>query len=233
MAASDDLAPLPPLAAMPRKVRGPWVLVSMLGIIAIAIAVLAFAYARRERDPDLPYLGSVPAFDLVDDEGRTFTAEALRGHPTVVNFIFTRCDTICPTIAMKTQRLQDRTQDRKGFPIKYLSISVDPKYDTPARLAEFGGRFKQDPTRWRFLTGAPDRIEKLVTGPLMNTMDPAGTMPSGAPNIVHSGYFLLVDGELNIRGVYDSNDIHKLDELERHARFLARTGTAERKFGGS
>jgi protein SCO1/2 len=228
LAASEELAP-----AVPPKVRGPWVLVGMLGIVGIAIAVLAFAYARRERLPDLPNLGSVPAFDLIDDEGRPFTAEALRGHPTVINFVFTRCDTICPVIAMKTQRLQERTADRKGVAIKFLSISVDPKYDTPARLTEFGARYKQDPTRWRLLTGPDDKIQSLVTGPLMNTMDPDGKLPSGAPNIVHSGWFLLVDGDLQIRGVYDSNDIHKLDELERHARFLARTGTAERKFGGS
>jgi protein SCO1 len=228
LATSDDLAP-----TQPRSVRGPWVLVTMLGIVGIAIAVLAFAYARRERIPELPDLGTVPAFDLVDDEGRPFTAEALRGHPTIVNFVFTRCDTICPVIAMKTQRLQERTADRKGVGIKYLSISVDPTYDTPARLTEFGARYKQDPTRWRFLTGPADKIKSLVTGPLMNTMDPDGKMPSGAPQIVHSGYFLLVDGDLIIRGVYDSNDIRNLDELERHARFLARTGDPERKFGGS
>jgi protein SCO1 len=209
------------------------VLVSMLAIVGIAIAVLAFAYARREREPVLPDLGSVPAFALTDDEGHPFTEEALRGHPTVINFVFTRCDTICPVIAMKTQRLQERTADRKGVGIKYLSISVDPAYDTPARLTEFGTRYKQDPTRWRLLTGPVDTIRALVTGPLMNVMDPGGTMPSGAPQVVHSGYFLLVDGDLVIRGVYDSNDIHRLDELERHARFLARTGSAERKFGGS
>ena len=226
---SDDLAP-----AQARSVRGPWVLISMLGIIGIAVAVLVFAYTRRERDPDLPDLGTVPAFDLVDHKGLPFTAEALRGHPTVINFVFTRCDTICPVIAMKTQRLQERTVDRKGVAIKYLSITVDPGYDTPARLTEFGARYKQDPARWRFLTGDADKIRALVTGPLMNTMDPAGKMPSGAPQIVHSGYFLLVDGDLVIRGVYDSNDIHKLDELERHARYLARVGGGDvRKFGGS
>ncbi len=209
------------------------VLVGMLGIVSIAIAVLVFAYKTRETDPKLPNLGSVPAFQLIDEEGKPFSDEALRGHPTIINFIFTRCDTICPVIGMKSQRLQERTLDRKGIGIKILTISVDPEFDTPARLTEFGARYQANPTKWRFLTGPKDKITSLVTGPLMNTMDREGKLPSGAPQIVHSGYFLLVDGNLDIRGVYDSNDIHKLDELERHARFLARTASDAFKFGGS
>ncbi len=229
LATSDDLAP----ARRPRWVRGRWVLLAMLGIVGIAVAVLAFAYSTREKDPKLPDLGSVPAFSLIDQDGKVFTEEALRDHPTVINFVFTRCDTICPVIAMKTQRLQDKTQDRKGAGIKILTITVDPEFDTPARLAEFGARYSADPVRWRFLTGPKDKISELVTGALMNSMDRDGNLPSGSPNIVHSGYFLLVDGNLMIRGVYDSNDIPRLDELERHARFLVRTGGDPFKFGGS
>lgn len=226
--ASEDLAP-----TSKRRFRGELVLVGMLGIVGIAIAVLVFAYKTRQADPKLPDLGTVPAFSLIDETGATFTEEALRDHPTVINFVFTRCDTICPVIAMKTQRLQDRTADRKGVAIRFLTISVDPQHDTPARLTEFGARYQQNPARWRFLTGPKDKITALVTGPLMNTMDRDGNMPSGAPQIVHSGYFLLVDGNLTVRGVYDSDDIHKLDELERHARFLARSAGDAFKFGGS
>lgn len=230
LAASDDLGLTPPRRV---ALEGRWVLLVMLGVIGLACAVLAFAYATREKDPELPDLGSVPAFSLLDQDGEVFTEAALCGHPTVVNFVFTRCDTICPVIAMKTQRLQDKTQDPKGAGIKILTISVDPEWDTPAKLTEFGARYGANPARWRFLTGPKDKITQLITGPLMNTMDRDGELKPGVPNIVHSGYFLLVDGNLVIRGVYDSNDIHKLDELERHARFLARTGGDPFKFGGS
>ncbi len=229
--ATADLMPATP--ARTRSIRGPKILFAMFGVIAVAIAVLVFAYTSREPDPKLPDLGTVPTFSLIDETGQTFTSDALRGHPTVINFVFTRCDTICPVIAMKTERLQEHTADRKGAGIKILTISVDPEYDRPDKLAEFGARYHADPTRWKFVTGPKDKITALVTGPLMNTMDREGNMPSGAPQIVHSGYFLLVDGDLTIRGVYDSNDIHKLDDLERHARFLFRTGGGDpRKFGG-
>lgn len=227
LAASDDLAARTP----PKGHKGRRVLLAMLGVIGLACGVLGFAYATREIDPKLPNLGQVPAFALIDQDGQRFTEEALRGHPTVINFIFTRCDTICPVIAMKTQRLQDKTQDPRGAGIKMVSITVDPEFDTPSRLTEFGKRYKAEAERWRFLTGPKDKITALITGPLMTTMDRDGDSKPGTPNIVHSGYFLLVDGNLTIRGVYDSNDIHKLDELEHHARFLARTGGGK-KFGG-
>ena len=228
LATSDDLAPAPRLR---RSFKGGRVLLAMLGVIGIACIVLGFAYATREIDPKLPDLGTVPAFSLIDQDGQPFTEEALRGHPTVINFVFTRCDTICPVIAMKTQRLQDKTADPRGAGIKIVTITVDPEWDTPEKLTSFGQRYKAESERWRFLTGPKDKITALITGPLMTTMDRDGELKPGSPNIVHSGYFLLVDGNLTIRGVYDSNDIHKLDELEHHARFLARTGGGK-KFGG-
>jgi protein SCO1 len=219
-----------------RRIPGKRLLVGMLIVLAAAVipAVFVPTLVCRGGDPDLPDLGSVPAFTLVDESGETFTEDALRGHPTIINFIFTRCDTICPVIAMKTEMLQRKTSDRKGVAIKLLSISVDPAHDTPERLSEFARRYGADPTRWRLLTGPEDAVRALVTGPLMNSMDVEGKLPSGAPNVVHSGYFLLVDGDLVIRGVYDSNDMPRLDELIRHARFLARTSTDRGyKFGGS
>jgi cytochrome oxidase Cu insertion factor (SCO1/SenC/PrrC family) len=80
------------------------------------------------------------------------------------------------------------------------------------------------PTRWRFVTGPVEDMRRLVEGPFMNSMANEGVTPSGAPAISHSGYFLLIDGNAHIRGAYDSNDIHKLDDMERAARYLARTG---------
>jgi len=203
-------------------------------LLAVVPAIFLPTFMCRQEAPELPDLGTVPAFSLVDEAGERFTEEALRDHPTIVNFVFTRCDTICPVLSSKTQLLQEKTSDRKGVVIKLLTISVDPEYDTPARLTEYAARYKAKISRWRFLTGPADQVRALVTGPLMNSMDREGNMPSGAPAIVHSGYFLLVDGDLVIRGVYDSNDMKKLDELIRHARFLARTGSDRSyKFGGS
>jgi protein SCO1/2 len=216
-----------------RGLPGRRVLLGLLVILVAAVvpAVFVPTLMCRPADPQLMELGEVPAFQLVDDRGEQFTEEALRGHPTIVNFIFTRCDTICPVVTAKMQKVAAKLADKKASPIKFLSISVDPTYDTPARLTQYAATFHADPARWRFLTGPADKVRSLVEGPFMNSMQREGDSPSGAPAISHSGYFLLVDGDLQIRGVYDSNDTARLDELMHHARFLARTHRSY-KFGG-
>lgn len=216
------------------SLSGKKLLLGLLAVLVIAVVpfILVPTLLSRDENPVLPDLGEVSAFSLVDDHGQVFTEEALRGHPTIVNFVFTRCDTICPVISAKMQRLQEKLLDRRAAPIKLVSISVDPAYDTPERLAAYAKRFGARPEKWRFLTGPVDDVRSLVEGPFMNSMINEGLTPSGAPSISHNGYFALVDGDLRIRGVYDSNEIQRLDELLRHARQLARTGGSY-KFGGS
>jgi hypothetical protein len=46
--------------------------------------------------------------------------------------------------------------------------------------------------------------------------------PSGAPNITHSGHFVLLDQRAHIRGYYDSDDWPRIEALMKHARYLTR-----------
>src|SRR5437868_452659 len=95
-----ELTPATPRA---RRVRGRTiVLVSAALIIAIAVTSIALPlWQAKHRRPTLGDYGKVPAFTLTDETGAPFTESALRGHVTIVNFVFTRCDTICPVSSMK------------------------------------------------------------------------------------------------------------------------------------
>ncbi len=214
-------------------IAGKKLLLGLLGIFLAAVipAVILPTLVCKNDNLELPDLGTVPAFSLIDERGLVFTEEGLRGHPTIVNFVFTRCDTICPVISLKMEKLQERLSDRRAEDIKLVSISVDPKHDTPTKLAAYAEQFHARNDKWRFLTGEPEKVRSLVEGPFMNSMMSEGLTPSGAPAISHNGYFVLVDADLVIRGVYDSSDIKKLDQLMHHARFLARTSRGY-KFGG-
>jgi cytochrome oxidase Cu insertion factor (SCO1/SenC/PrrC family) len=199
-------------------------LVALLVVFAAAVlpAIVLPTLVCRRTDPVLEILGDVGPFALTDERGEPFTEAALHGHVTIVSFVFTRCDTICPVTTMKMARLQDKTFDARAD-IKLASFSVDPAYDTPPRLAAFARQYQADPTRWRFVTGPADAMRRLVEGPFMNSMQSEGVTASGAPAISHSGYFVLVDGRGRIRGAYDSSDVKRLDDLIRDARYLTRT----------
>src|SRR5688572_13485342 len=169
-------------------------------LLVLALAACKGDERKRPAQPD--DYGTVPAFALHDQTGGALNEEWLRGHVTIVDFVFTRCDTICPLLTLKMARLDEQTKDLPD--VRLLSFSVDPKYDTPEVLAAYAAHYKADPARWRFVTGEYDQVLTLVEGALMTAMEYAGTTESGAPDIRHGGHFLLVGPDLKIRGVYDS-----------------------------
>jgi len=207
-----------------QPIPGRRLLVGLLVIFLVAVVpsiVVPTLMCRPEQKP-LRDIGTVPAFSLVDQTGQPFTDLAMRDHVTIVSFVFTRCDTICPVISMKMARIQEKTFD-VGRDVKLVSFSVDPKYDTPDRLTAYAQKYGADPERWRFVTGPYDKVYELIEKGFMTSMMRVEDRPSGVPDIQHGGYFLLLDKQLHIRGIYDSDIVNQLDALMHDARYLVRT----------
>ncbi len=95
-------------------------------------------------------------------DGRTlrFYADLLRGKIVLINFIFTACGDICPTVNQTLARVQQRLGERVGRDIFLYSLSLDPEHDTPQLLRLYAEAFEAGPG-WLFLTGRPDDIELL------------------------------------------------------------------------
>ena len=96
---------------------------------------------------------AVPDVELVRDDGKSvlFSKELDDGRPVVLSFIFTSCSTICPTISANLARLQRKlgaARDR----VHLMSISIDPEFDTPARLREYAKKFGAGP-EWQHYSG--------------------------------------------------------------------------------
>ena len=119
--------------------------------LALALGLAVAARAMRPHPP-LPVLGQIPDFRLIDQRGAAFTTAQMRGHVTVVDFIFTHCPASCPRLTARMGELQARlASDRSDA--RLVSISVDPENDTPAVLADYGAKAHADPARWTFVTG--------------------------------------------------------------------------------
>jgi protein SCO1/2 len=158
---------------------------------------------------------TIPSFSLTDESGKTFSAKNLQGKIYVTSFFFTRCGTICPKITTQLSRVQDTFL---GDPeVQLLSISVDPKFDQPEKLAQYAKRFDANKDQWHFLTGEKKMIYPLVLKgfhvPLADASEYDAAIKNPDETFIHSERLVLVDKEGIIRGFYDGTNKKEVDRL--------------------
>jgi protein SCO1/2 len=158
---------------------------------------------------------TIPDFSLTDENGKVFSAKSLQGKIYVTSFFFTRCGTICPKITSQLSRVQDTFL---GDPeVQLLSISVDPKFDQPEKLALYAKRFDANKGQWHFLTGEKKMIYPLVLKgfhvPLADASEYDAAIKNPDETFIHSERLVLVDKEGIIRGFYDGTDKKEVDRL--------------------
>jgi protein SCO1/2 len=202
-------------AAARAAVGRPLIWLVVLAVLAAWPAVWSLRTPIPRRPP---VLGTVPAFQLTDQDGRAFGSQDLAGRVWVASFLFTRCQTVCPRVTAQMARVQGRTRNLEPA-LHLVSFSVDPEHDTPARLAAYAQAHRASPRMWTFLTGPADAVQETVEGGLRVSMGKDGADPSPA-GISHGTHLVLVDGERRIRGYYDPEDPEALDRLVRDAALL-------------
>jgi cytochrome oxidase Cu insertion factor (SCO1/SenC/PrrC family) len=106
--------------------------------------------------------GSLPAATLIDQNGAPIALDrAFSGKTLLLSFVFTRCPdrTLCPAISGKFAYLQSRL-DPKRFAL--VEITLDPPYDSPAVLREYGSLYGAKRESWVLLTGTGSTIQRLL-----------------------------------------------------------------------
>ena len=136
------------------------IVLSLVGILCIAAIPSVFADSNHDSS-EQGYHGlalsrsSIDHFTLTDQNGMAATITGEVADATVVAFIFTRCHDVCPTI---TQNLKTAQLSLDGEDVNFISISVDPEYDTPERLAAYTEMHGVD---WPHLTGTLEEVEPV------------------------------------------------------------------------
>lgn len=178
-------------------------------LLAAALVFLGSCH----RQPPLEVFGTIPDFTLTSSTGQPFrSADSLKGHIWVADFIFTNCPGPCPRITARLRELQDRTQSPPD--LRFVSFTIDPARDTPEVLARYARAFHADPARWYFLTGSQADLHQLTRNAFM-----VGNVDG---SLEHSTRFALVDRQSRIRGYYDSSDPESLTQLRADIERLSR-----------
>jgi protein SCO1/2 len=201
------------------------VMLLVIGVVAVA-KWKTWGHAAPQKIAQLPsgrstdVIFAAPRFSLIDENGNPFSADTLRGRAYICDFIFTTCGSACPLMTQKLAALQGQTPAG----LQLISFTVNPEHDTPAVLKQYAAARGADPRRWHFLTGTTGQMIRTVREMKLgfqaaNDRDP----------ILHSEKFLLIDGDGNVRGIYDSLDGQSMKELVADAAWLAGTPGARGK----
>jgi len=148
---------------------------------------------------------AAPASALRGSDGRVLqpwsSTAASAGRPRVyiVDFVFTRCATVCLSLGTGYQQMQRRLQNSGADPgVRLLSISFDVERDQSADLAGYARRHAADPAWWR--VAAP--VDADQNRALLRALGVVA-IPDGAGGFVHNAALHVIDAQGRVRGLHE------------------------------
>ncbi|MFA7686779.1 MAG: SCO family protein [Moheibacter sp.] len=169
--------------------------------IALAALVVAIVFAYRLYNKETLFTAmKVPHFELTNQNGRLISEQDMLGKVYLVEFFFTNCPTICPIMKQNLIAIEKEI-NHPDFGV--ISITIDPKRDTPENLKVHAEKLGVKNPNWHLLTGDRDYIYGLSRK--FNLY--IGKDESTGEGLNHSGKFALVDKKGNIRSRFDENGL--------------------------
>lgn len=181
--------------------------------------------ARPDTKPAVQYhvpkVGdAVPNFALLNQSGKTLHLDRFKGKVVLLTFIYTRCPVAdyCPRMSSNFAEIDKALAADKSIYDKthLVSVSFDPKYDTPQVLRSYGGAHTgkftgEDFKHWDFAAPSAAELPRMeawfdvgVTG---NSSDPS--------SIQHSLSTVLIGKDGKVLAWYPTNDWKVADVVKQ------------------
>jgi len=141
-----------------------WVRFGLFMLVGFAFGIASYLVFNSEKFSPRPSVQSTGealiggAFELVNHKGKTVTQADFAGKHMLVFFGFTHCPDVCPA-KLNTMSVALEDLGALADQITPIFITVDPKRDTPERMAEYVSNFSADIVG---LTGTSDQIRKVA-----------------------------------------------------------------------
>jgi protein SCO1 len=105
----------------------------------------------------------LPDVTLVDQRGQVLELASLRGRPLVLNFVYTSCAFVCPTLTAHLKDVVRVGREALGAnSFNVLTVGFDTRVDTPERMAQFARERGIDQPGWHFASGDNATIGALA-----------------------------------------------------------------------
>jgi len=103
-----------------------------------------------------------PGFDLIDQHGKAVSSADLRGRILLIDFIFTQCPGPCPMETARQVKVQRAVPAALRDRIQFVSISLDPRNDTPEAMRDYAAGHGASFDNWSFLGGDEATVDAVV-----------------------------------------------------------------------
>ena len=198
--------------------------IGFLKLLLVSLAATSAGELPRDSNYDydppapgsysLPIVKVAPDGALLDSKGKSLNLHDLtHGRVTVLSFIYTRCAApkACPYATCVLNQIHDLSVDDKTLAksLRLVSVSFDPEYDTPQRLAAYSENVREQGSgcEWRFVTSkSRAELEPILAAydqavdKRQNPADPQGPL-------YHILRVFLIDREGRIRNIYSSGTL--------------------------
>jgi cytochrome oxidase Cu insertion factor (SCO1/SenC/PrrC family) len=201
----------------------------MLGLLSLTFILLSVSLtsaADLPRDSDYDYDPPVPgsyrlpvvkaAADgaIFDSSGKPLNLRDLtHGRITILSFIYTRCAAMkaCPYAAGVLNQLHLLSVDDPTLAknMRLVSMSFDPDYDTPQRLAAYSEKFLEEKSgcEWRFATAKSHAELESILVAYGQAVDKRANASDPQGPLYHTLRVFLIDREGRIRNIYSSGTL--------------------------
>nr|WP_294899348.1 SCO family protein [uncultured Pedobacter sp.] len=167
---------------------------------------------------------TIPHFSFVNQDSVIINNDSLKNSVYVADFFFTSCPSICPVMSKNMLTVYNKYKGNNE--VRFISYTIDPKYDTVPVLKKYANKLGVEGTQWSFLLGNRDSVYNLAKDGYMSYAKENASIPGG---VEHSGYFILVDKEKRIRGAYDGTDKEQVEKLKNDLDILLSEYKSDKK----
>ena len=160
-----------------------------------------------------------PNFSFTNQDGKRVTFNDFRGKVLIFTLIYTRCPLpdFCIRMSDHFSRIQKSINKDPALADKWhlMSITFDPKNDTPAVLKKYGQNYGADFSTWDFVVNDLPTIRRLGDGLDLTFYDDDGGL------IAHNLRTVLIDQQGKLAEVIKDNE-WKPEDVAKRIRELAR-----------
>lgn len=200
----------------------------MKKVLLFIVTAIAIQSCTGKSDQKLPILGNrepvernvdgklvvdtiyqtIPPFSYLNQDSVVVTDKDFDGKIYIADFFFTSCNTICPVMHRNMLTVYKKFKDNPK--VKFLSHSIDIKYDLPSRLKTYATKLGVEGNQWEFVHGSRDSIFDIAAKSYLVSAFEDSADPQG---LVHQGWFILVDTKKQLRGAYDGTKEDQVKQM--------------------